>query len=61
MGSDVSAQLRAWTLTPIIVLSVRDSDTDKVSALNQGADDYLTKPFSVDELLAVGVALRHHP
>jgi len=60
-GVDVCTQLREWTQTPIIVLSVRDSDTDKVSALNQGADDYLTKPFSVDELLArVGVALRHH-
>ena len=59
-GVEVCAQLRAWTLTPIIVLSVRDSDTDKVSALDQGADDYLTKPFSVDELLArVRVALRH--
>jgi two-component system, OmpR family, KDP operon response regulator KdpE len=60
-GIDVCARLREWTQTPIIVLSARDSDTDKVSALNQGADDYLTKPFSVDELLArVGVALRHH-
>jgi two-component system, OmpR family, KDP operon response regulator KdpE len=59
-GKEVCAQLRSWTLTPIIVLSVRDSDTDKVSALDQGADDYLTKPFSVDELLArVRVALRH--
>ncbi len=59
-GAEVCAQLRAWTLTPIIVLSVRDSDTDKVFALDQGADDYLTKPFSVDELLArVRVALRH--
>lgn len=60
-GVEVCAQLRAWSLTPIIVLSVRDSDTDKVSALDRGADDYLTKPFSVDELLArVRVALRHH-
>jgi two-component system, OmpR family, KDP operon response regulator KdpE len=59
-GVEVCGQLRASTLTPIIVLSVRDSDTDKVSALDQGADDYLTKPFSVDELLArVRVALRH--
>lgn len=59
-GVEVCAQLRTWTLTPIIVLSVRDSDTDKVSALDRGADDYLTKPFSVDELLArVRVALRH--
>src|SRR5512146_3075568 len=59
-GVDVCAQLRSWTLTPIIVLSVRDSDADKVSALDRGADDYLTKSFSVDELLArVRVALRH--
>lgn len=59
-GVEVCAQLRAWTQTPIIVLSVRDSDTDKVSALDRGADDYLTKPFSVNELLArVRVALRH--
>jgi two-component system KDP operon response regulator KdpE len=60
-GVEVCAQLRTWTLTPVIVLSVRDSDSDKVSALDKGADDYLTKPFSVDELLArVRVALRHH-
>jgi two-component system KDP operon response regulator KdpE len=60
-GVEVCAQLRTWTQTPIIVLTVRDSDTDKVSALDRGADDYLTKPFSVDELLArVRVALRHH-
>jgi two-component system KDP operon response regulator KdpE len=60
-GVEVCAQLRTWTLTPIIILSVRDSDSDKVSALDKGADDYLTKPFSVDELLArVRVALRHH-
>lgn len=60
-GLEVCTKLRTWTLIPIIVLSARDSDTDKVSALDQGADDYLTKPFSVDELLArVRVALRHH-
>src|SRR5512135_1711946 len=60
-GVEVCAKLRAWTQTPVIVLSVRDNDSDKVSALDQGADDYLTKPFSVDELLArVRVALRHH-
>jgi two-component system KDP operon response regulator KdpE len=59
-GVEVCAQLRVWTLTPIIILSVRDSDSDKVSALDKGADDYLTKPFSVDELLArIRVALRH--
>lgn len=60
-GLEVCIKLRTWTLIPIIVLSARESDTDKVSALDQGADDYLTKPFSVDELLArVRVALRHH-
>lgn len=60
-GVEVCVQLRTWTLTPVIVLSARDSDADKVSALDHGADDYLTKPFSVDELLArVRVALRHH-
>lgn len=59
-GLEVCARLREWTATPIIVLSVRDHDSDKVSALDKGADDYLTKPFSVDELLArVRVALRH--
>jgi two-component system KDP operon response regulator KdpE len=59
-GVEVCAQLRTWTQTPIIILSVRDNDTDKASALDQGADDYLTKPFSVVELLArVRVALRH--
>ncbi len=59
-GIEVCAKLRAWTQTPIIVLSARDNDQDKVTALDHGADDYLTKPFSVDELLArVRVALRH--
>lgn len=59
-GKDVCLQLRSWTQTPIIILSVRDSDSDKVAALDNGADDYLTKPFSVDELLArIRVALRH--
>jgi len=59
-GVEVCAQLRTWTMTPILILSVRDSDADKVAALDKGADDYLTKPFSVDELLArVRVALRH--
>jgi two-component system, OmpR family, KDP operon response regulator KdpE len=59
-GTEVAARLREWTLTPIIVLSARDSDRDKVAALDKGADDYLTKPFSIDELLArLRVALRH--
>lgn len=59
-GIDVCAQFREWTQVPIIVLSVRDSQRDKVLALDKGADDYLTKPFGIDELLArIRVALRH--
>ncbi len=60
-GIEVCCRLRQWTQSPIIVLSVRDSEADKIEALDQGADDYLTKPFSFDELLAhVRVALRHN-
>ena len=59
-GFEVCARLREWTQIPIIVLSVRDSERDKVVALDKGADDYLSKPFSIEELLArVRVALRH--
>lgn len=59
-GVDVLRQLREWTQTPVIILSVRDADREKVSALDAGADDYLTKPFSTDELMArLRVALRH--
>ena len=59
-GVEVCARLREWTQCPIIVLSVRDAERDKVAALDQGADDYLTKPFGIEELLArVRVALRH--
>jgi two-component system KDP operon response regulator KdpE len=59
-GIEVCARLREWTQVPIIVLSVRDSERDKVAALDKGADDYLTKPFGIEELLArVRVALRH--
>jgi len=59
-GLAVVKQLREWTKTPIIILSVRDADLDKVAALDAGADDYLTKPFSTEELLArLRVALRH--
>jgi len=59
-GLQVCKELRAWTLTPIIILSVRDSEKDKVAALDAGADDYLTKPFGIQELLArIRVALRH--
>lgn len=59
-GVEVCKRLREWTQIPIIILSVRDSERDKVAALDQGADDYLTKPFGIEELLArVRVALRH--
>lgn len=51
-GLEVIKRLREWSQTPIIVLSVRDREGDKVAALNAGADDYLTKPFGVAELLA---------
>jgi two-component system KDP operon response regulator KdpE len=59
-GFEVCEQIRAWSKVPIIVLSVRDSEKDKVNALDMGADDYLTKPFGIEELLArIRVALRH--
>ena len=59
-GLEVTQRLREWTTIPIIVLSARGQEQDKVAALNAGADDYLTKPFGVDELLArMRVALRH--
>jgi two-component system KDP operon response regulator KdpE len=59
-GLEVCQSIRSWSSTPIIVLSVRDTDRDKITALDLGADDYLTKPFSLGELLArVRVALRH--
>ena len=51
-GVDVIAALRAWSAVPVLVLSARHGDSDKVQALDAGADDYLTKPFSVEELLA---------
>ncbi len=59
-GVEVCRRLREWTQIPIIILSVRDNERDKVAALDMGADDYLTKPFGIEELLArVRVALRH--
>jgi two-component system KDP operon response regulator KdpE len=59
-GLDVTRLLREWTNTPIIVLSARDQEGDKVAVLDAGADDYLTKPFGTEELLArMRVALRH--
>lgn len=59
-GLDVVRDLREWSTTPIIVISARGEERDKVMALDLGADDYLTKPFSMQELLArIRVALRH--
>lgn len=59
-GIQVCEQIREWSAVPIIVLSVRDGERDKVAALDKGADDYLTKPFNIEELMArIRVALRH--
>jgi two-component system KDP operon response regulator KdpE len=59
-GLEVIRRVREWSDVPIIVLSVRDREDDKVAALNLGADDYMTKPFGTNELLArIQVALRH--
>ena len=59
-GLEVARELRGWSATPIIVLSARGREEDKVRALDLGADDYLTKPFGVEELLArIRGALRH--
>lgn len=58
-GVEVTRRLREWSQTPIIVLSVREAENDKVAALDAGADDYLTKPFGTGELMArIRVALR---
>lgn len=58
-GIDVIHKVRSWSQTPIIVVSARGEDNDKIYALDAGADDYVTKPFSVDELLArIRVAFR---
>jgi two-component system KDP operon response regulator KdpE len=59
-GIEVTKRLREWTETPILILSVQDQETDKIEALDAGADDFLTKPFSVGELAArMRVAMRH--
>jgi two-component system KDP operon response regulator KdpE len=59
-GLDVTRRLREWSSAPIIVISARGQERDKVAALDAGADDYLTKPFGLDELLArLRVARRH--
>ncbi|MGE5454318.1 MAG: response regulator [Methylocystaceae bacterium] len=59
-GVQVVHRLREWTRVPIIILSVRGQEVDKIAALDAGADDYVTKPFSMGELLArIRVSLRH--
>jgi two-component system KDP operon response regulator KdpE len=61
-GIEVTRRLRSWSQVPIVVLSVRDGQADKVAALDAGADDYLTKPFGMDELQArIRAALRRSP
>jgi two-component system KDP operon response regulator KdpE len=58
-GIEVTRRLREWSQTPIIILSVREAENDKIAALDAGADDYLTKPFSTGELMArMRVAIR---
>ena len=59
-GLEVTRRLREWATMPIIVLSARGRESDKIAALDAGADDYVTKPFGMGELLArIRVALRH--
>ena len=59
-GVELTRRFREWTRTPIIVISARGREADKIEALDAGADDYLTKPFAVGELMArIRVALRH--
>jgi two-component system KDP operon response regulator KdpE len=59
-GLEVLRRLREWSAVPVIILSVREQESDKIAALDSGADDYVTKPFGMGELLArIRVALRH--
>ena len=59
-GLEVLAKIREWSTVPVIVLSVQDAEQDKIAALDAGADDYVTKPFSMGELMArLRVAARH--
>jgi two-component system KDP operon response regulator KdpE len=61
-GLEVCREIRAWSRIPIIVISVREDEGDKVAALDLGADDYITKPFGIEELLArMRAALRRFP
>ena len=60
-GLDIIKQVREWAETPIVVISARTQEKEKVAALDLGADDYITKPFGTDELMArIRTALRHH-
>lgn len=59
-GLDVVRQLREWSKVPVIILSVKEQETDKITVLDAGADDYVTKPFAMGELLArIRAAMRH--
>lgn len=59
-GTSLLSQIRGWSNIPVVILTVHDDETDKVFALDHGADDYITKPFGMSELMArVRVALRH--
>ena len=59
-GIEVITKIRSWSAVPIIVISARTEDSDKIAALDAGADDYLTKPFGTEELLArIRAAIRH--
>ncbi len=61
-GHDVLAELRQWSQVPVLMLSVRDAESEKVRALDQGANDYVTKPFGIQELMArLRALLRNHP
>ena len=61
-GHEVLAELRQWTHVPVIMLSVRDAESEKVKALDAGANDYVTKPFGIQELMArLRVLLRNRP
>ena len=60
-GAELLGRLRAWSMVPVLILSVRNSEEDIVSLLNAGADDYIIKPFNTGELVArLRVAIRHH-
>lgn len=60
-GKQVIERLRAWSQVPVIILSARDRETEKIAALDLGADDYMEKPFGIGELTArIRTALRHH-